>query len=330
MNAIPRPRVSALAPHLEAYFAHRSALGKKSRPARYTLKLLEQHLAANRIVRIDQITPAIIDGFLASRPRNTASSFNGMLSNVTCFFRWLVVHGVLTQSPVIAQRRRVVIQRPFLFDRADAARLLAAAGNLQDAGGHHGLAMIHRTALILLYGLGLRAGEVSRLRLRDVDWDRQLLEIHNSKFGKDRLIPFGPKLSAALRTYIQWRTIRWPDSPPDAPLLTLDRAGRRPVYPTTFTRMFKTLVRQLNLRVPSGTRPPHLHCLRHSFAVATLVRWYKGGIDPNAALLRLSTFLGHVDPSSTAVYLTITDELLEEANRRFSRYVAPMLKELQP
>lgn len=329
MNATTRPRVSPLALHINAYFAHRDALGKKSRVDRYTLKLLDQYLVANRIARMEQITPAIIDGFFASRPRNTARSFNGMLSNVTCFFRWLVVHGILTGSPISAKRRRVVLQRPFLFDRADAARLLGAAANLQDAGGHHGLAMIHRTALLLLYGLGLRAGEVSRLRLRDIDRERQLLEIHNSKFGKDRLIPFGPKLSAALRRFLRWRAMCWPDSPPEAPLLTFDRAGRRPVHPTSFTRMFKVLVQQLELRVPSGTRPPHLHCLRHSFAVATLLRWYKSGIDPNAALLRLSTFLGHVDPNSTAVYLTITDELLEQANQRFSRYVAPMLKELR-
>jgi integrase/recombinase XerD len=328
MNAPTRLQTSALQPHLDAYLAHRDALGKKSRGDRYTLKLLDQYLDTSGVKRVERITPSIVNGFLASRPRRTSSSFNGMLSNVTCFFRWLVVHDILRRSPVTTKRRRVVIKRPFLFDRADAARLLAAAGNLPNTRGHTGLAMIHRTALILLYGLGLRSGEVSRLRLQDVDLHRQLLEIYNSKFGKDRLVPFGPKLCVELRRFIRWRAVRWPASPPDAPLLTFDSAGRRPVSPTSFTRMFKVLVGQLNLPVPSGTRSPHLHCLRHSFAVATLVRWYKNGIDPNAALLRLSTFLGHVDPSSTSVYLTITDELLEQANRRFSCYAAPVLKEM--
>jgi len=64
---------------------------------------------------------------------------------------------------------------------------------------------------------------------------------------------------------------------------------------------------------------------RHSFAVATLLGWYRSGVDPGQRLLHLSTFLGHVDPASTAVYLTITSELLAAAAKRFERFAAPAL-----
>jgi RNA:NAD 2'-phosphotransferase (TPT1/KptA family) len=66
--------------------------------------------------------------------------------------------------------------------------------------------------------------------------------------------------------------------------------------------------------------------LRHSFAVGTLLRWYREGIEPQDRLLHLSTFMGHAQPSSTAVYLTITADLLQEANHRFERFAAPLLK----
>lgn len=46
--------------------------------------------------------------------------------------------------------------------------------------------------------------------------------------------------------------------------------------------------------------------------------------------MHLSTFLGHVNPASTAVYLTITADLLEQASQRFERFAAPVLKEVQP
>lgn len=72
---------------------------------------------------------------------------------------------------------------------------------------------------------------------------------------------------------------------------------------------------------------PRLHDLRHSFAVATLLRWYRSGVNPADRLIHLSTFLGHVHPSSTAVYLTITAELLGEASGRFERFAAPVLFE---
>jgi integrase len=71
-----------------------------------------------------------------------------------------------------------------------------------------------------------------------------------------------------------------------------------------------------------------VHDLRHSFAVGTLLRWYRTGVDPAQRLIHLSTFLGHVNPESTAVYLTITTDLLQEANQRFERFTGPLLKEV--
>jgi len=60
-----------------------------------------------------------------------------------------------------------------------------------------------------------------------------------------------------------------------------------------------------------------------------LLRWYRNGLDPTARLFHLSTFLGHVSPSSTAVYLTITAELLQEANHRFEGFAARALSEVK-
>jgi len=53
----------------------------------------------------------------------------------------------------------------------------------------------------LLYGLGLRVGEVSRLCRKDIDLDNQLLIIRQTKFGKDRLVPFGPKMAERLQIF---------------------------------------------------------------------------------------------------------------------------------
>jgi integrase len=77
---------------------------------------------------------------------------------------------------------------------------------------------------------------------------------------------------------------------------------------------FHALVPKLELHIPPGVSPPRVHDLRHSFAVATLLRWYRAGI---CRLMSLATFLVHVDPNSTAVYLTMTEDLLYEAAQRF-------------
>ena len=83
----------------------------------------------------------------------------------------------------------------------------------------------------------------------------------------------------------------------------------------------------LDTTAPPATAPAHLHCLRHCFAVGTLRRGYRAGIDPGKRLIHVSTFLGPVDPASTAGYLTITDELLNEANKRFEKLTNSLLRE---
>ena len=179
----------------------------------------------------------------------------------------------------------------------------------------------------LLYGLGLRVGEVSRLCRKDIDLDNQLLIIRQTKFGKDRLVPFGPKMARAITGFLDHEESRFGPIPPDCSAFSFDKRKRTPIGTNTISWAFHKLLPALQLTVNPGVAPPHLHCLRHSFAVGTLLRWYRAGIDPMTRLLDLSTFLGHVSPSSTAVYLTITTELLECASERFAHFAANSRKE---
>jgi integrase len=144
--------------------------------------------------------------------------------------------------------------------------------------------------------------------------------VRAGKFGKSRLVPHGPRIAALLEEQLERR--HRDGAVIDAePLFTFD--GSRSVRTGTASKTFRQLVRTLELVVPDGVSPPRLHSLRHSFAVGCLLRWYREGLDPAARLHQLSTFMGHVDPASTAVYLTITPALLEEANRRFEAFAEP-------
>jgi integrase len=165
--------------------------------------------------------------------------------------------------------------------------------------------------------------------VRDLDVERRLLVIRESKFRKTRLVPFGPRVDSALADYLQQQEGRYGALGAEQPLFSFSRSTARAIYPNTISSTFHQLLPELSLNVPAGVAPPHLHCLRHSFAVGTLLRWYQEGTDPAARLIHLSTFLGHVSPSSTAVYLTITGQLLQAANTRFERFVGPVLEEMR-
>jgi integrase len=312
-----------LASVVERFLAHRRALGRKYHSEEAELRLLVRFADRRRVLRLDRVTPGLVEEFLASRPRSRPRSFNHLLGVVAGLMEWAVSHELLAASPVRAQRRRVTSTRiPFLFDATQAQRLLEAAAALADNPRAAQRGPTYRTIFALCYGLGLRAGEACGLRLGDVDAERSLLVVVGGKFGKSRLVPHGPRVAALVGEQVQ-RRLATGASAADAALFSFD--GHRSVNPCSASQVFHHLVGTLDLAVPDGVSPPCLHSLRHSFAVGCLLRWYREGLDPASRLHQLSTFMGHVDPASTAVYLTITPALLDEANRRFEAFAGPGL-----
>lgn len=301
-----------------AFLAHKRALGRKYLTEEMTLGLLVAFCNQHGVTELEELTSSLLDTFIASRPRARARSFNHLVGVLGCFLDWAVSQQRLEASPLVRIRRRETERRvPFLFDPGQARRLLEATITLPDNPRATDRGATYRTIFGLCYGLGLRAGEACGLRIGDVDTERQLLVVRGGKFGKSRLVPHGPRIGELLASQLERRC-----GGDNDPLFSFDR--RRSVHPCSASQVFHGLVKTLAFPVPEGVRPPVLHCLRHSFAVGCLFRWYRQGVDPQARLYRLSTFMGHVSPESTAVYLTITPQLLAEASRRFEAFAAPV------
>lgn len=314
-----------LGPEIERFVEYKRALRRRYVVEEKALRILDAFVIRQGIGSVDAITPEFLQQFLATRRHRRPRSYNELLGIVRRLFEWIVAQGRLERSPVRAGKRRKSATRiPYLFDMGDARRLLDLAGRLPDRPRAPLRGPTYRTIFALLYGLGLRVGEVSRLQRQDVDLDRDVLRIRGTKFGKDRLVPFGPRMAGLLRHHLDLH--REDVLVPEAPLFSFTKRGH--VHPGTISQTFRQLVPKLGLVVPSGTAPPHVHDLRRAFAVGTLLRWYREGVDPAARLFHLATFLGHVNPSSTAVYLTITPELLAAANRRFESFATLAVKEV--
>lgn len=310
-----------LATAVAEFLAHKRALGRKYLTEEATLRLLLAFAERHGVADLRQLTPALLDEFVASRPRTRSRSFNHLVGVLGCFLDWAVTQQRLQVSPLHRTRRRQTDQRlPFLFDLDQARRLLAAAAALPDNARAVGRGPTYHAIFALCYGLGLRAGEACGLRLDDLDAPRQLLVVRGGKFGKSRLVPHGPRIGELLAHQVERRAGHG-DNLGDGPLFSFD--GKRSVHPGSASQTFHRLVTELAWPVPDGVMSPHLHCLRHSFAVGALLRWYRDGVDPQTRLYRLSTFMGHVDPTSTAIYLTITPELFTEANQRFEAFAQP-------
>ena len=311
---------SVLAGPLRRFLEHKRALNRKYRTEERDLRVFDRYLAEKGITSWEGIDSALIDRFLQWRNRPSARGHNLLLYVLRQFFAWAVAQRLTATNPVTARPRRVTSRRvPYLFDLNDMRSLLHAARQLPDNSRATRRALVYETAFALLYGLGLRAGEAARLRLGDVDRAQSVLLVRETKFGKSRFVPMGPNLARHLAAYVD--TVHGTAANPEAPLFSF-RPGRC-IHPDTLSHTFRQLLPALDLRLPRGVATPRLHDLRHSFAVGTLLRWYRDGIDPQTRLIQLSTFLGHASPASTAVYLTITEDLLAEAHRRFHTFARP-------
>jgi site-specific recombinase XerD len=189
---------------VERFVAHRRALGRKYISEQRELRLLVRFADSRGIHQLDQLTTVSLEAFLVSRPRQRPRSFNHLLGVIRGFLDWAVVQEFLAASPLQVRRRRVTAGRlPFIFDTAQARRLLAAAAALPDNARALQRGPTYRVIFSLCYGLGLRASEACGLRLGDVDSHRSLLVVRGGKFGKSRLVPHGPRIAALVGAQVE-------------------------------------------------------------------------------------------------------------------------------
>jgi integrase len=206
--------------------------------------------------------------------------------------------------PAVSRRRP-----PYLFSEAQVVTLMAAARGLRPP-----LRAATTEAVIgLLWATGVRIGEVCRLNVDDVDMTDATLRVWFTKFGKSRLVPVTASVVDALVAYAQARHSLCP-RPRCGRFFVTGTGG--PLTPQTFRNAFARLLAGTGLASAPVPHPPRVHDVRHSFAVDTLVGWYRAGEDVGALLPRLSTYLGHVGPSATYWYLSAAPELMAAAAQR--------------
>ncbi len=204
---------------------------------------------------------------------------------------------------------------PYLYSDAEIRALLAAAGELRPRLR----AATYQTLIGLLATCGLRVSEAIALDTTDLDRVDDLLVIRETKFAKSRLVPLHSTTIAALAAYITLRDQT--RAHPLCPALLVSAAGTR-LHHSNVNLTFAQLAQRVGITRRSGACRPRMHDLRHSFAVATVLDWYRTGADVPSMMPRLATYLGHTDPKHTFWYLTAAPELMAVAGQRLDTYLA--------
>lgn len=303
--------MSPLSLHLERYLKLRRQLGYKLRVTEILLRnfvrFAEEEAALFITVKLALSW--------AAQPGLKPVQRGNRLGMVRRFAEYVSVRDPRTEVPAQKLlpyhfRRRP----PHLYSEQEVLQLIGAARRIAPGDKLKGATL--GTLLGLLAATGMRVGEAMALDRDDVDLKRNLLIIRRAKGNKSRLVPVHSSTKQALEDYARLRDEQFPQ--PSCPGFFLWERGARLLH-CTVHRWFLLVASQAGLRQPGDRCGPRIHDLRHYFAVRTLLNWYRTGIDVEAHLPELATYLGHVHVRDSYWYLSATPELLKLATLRLQR-----------
>jgi integrase/recombinase XerD len=315
--------MSTLVDELDRYLTIRRSLGyalnTDERILRRFITFAEQNCA-------ERISTALFLRWQEAFGHASRQTWSRRLGIVRLFAQWLhgidQRHEVPPQALIPGRYRRT---RPYIYRDDEIRRIIEVAAELPSVNG------VRALTFPILFGLiavtGLRISEAISLDVGDVDLDAGVLTIRRGKLGKARLIPLAASATAQLAAYARERDRLLGAAP--QPFFVSDHGARLTDCGARYN--FAVVCQTIGLRqVQKFTRHgrgPRIHDLRHTFAVRTLIDWYRTGKDPGREMIKLTTYLGHASPAHTYWYIEAVPELLELASERA---IASLAREARP
>jgi integrase len=204
---------------------------------------------------------------------------------------------------------------PHIYSKNQIVQILAMAKTLSPSQGLR--PRTYYTLFGLLACTGLRVSEAIALSKHNVDLQRGVLIILQSKCHQSRLVPLHPSAIPVLRQYASFRD-RYHTATLSQAFFLSERG--MPLTTGGVRAAFRKIRQKSGWRVSPTGRLPRVHDLRHTFACRRLLGWYKTGVNVDQAILSLSTYLGHKEVTDTYWYLTGTPELMSLAAGRLAEF----------
>ena len=302
---------SKLAPLMKAFIEEKQACGYRYHDPTRLLFHFDQFLCKENQEAME-LPWAISRQWLSKQPHESERTHQHRITVVRQFTNFMQRQGYHADVPGrILSARQDRSFMPRILTHHEIKQLLQAVDQLVPNGRTPFRQLSMPEVFRLLYGCGFRVSELLNLRMKDVDLNQGILTVREGKFGKDRLVPPDLSLVIRLRTYIDILE----DRSDDAPLFPSNISNQSLNIRTVYSQ-FRQLLQVCGIPFAGRGKGPRVHDLRHTFAVHSLLRWYREGADLNAKLPVLAAYLGHRSVTHTQYYLHLTAELFPEITRR--------------
>jgi integrase/recombinase XerD len=324
MPKVEKPFVGEFRELLEAFVAQKRNLGYK-----YDTTII-RNLRRFSIFTLDYsienqvLGKQLVTAWTAKRKNESIKYWEHRSSDLRQFALYLQNLGYDVFFPPKSHKVRRREYIPYIFTHEEIERFLRVV----DAIPPHPLSNKHQSFPLLfrlLYCCGLRISEALHLKIRDVDFEKGVLFIRESKFNKDRLIPMSAPLADM---FIRYQALFNKNKASED--YYFRNKKRTPLTYDHVYKMYRELLWKAGISHGGKGKGPRLHDLRHVFCVHTLAKQVKNGVDLYVALPILSAYVGHNSVGATQRYVRLTAEVYPELIEKVSRtcaYVFPEVAE---
>lgn len=303
------------------YISYRMGLGEKARTIGFIMKNFCNYIGADMDLSIISEqhclhylnAHGVRDGIATAYWFSIYAALNG-------FFIWAMSRRYMAVNPLPKDKPAEPDDFvPYIYSNDELKRIFETALIYRKRFNIEYPEVI-QTMLKLTYCLGLRPSETTHLLVDDIRLQDSIAFIRETKFYKSRIVPFSEEVSRMLENFLLWRSEIVLRRCVSDNHLFIDKRGN-PVQLSSFQQAFRLIREKAGIhRSDNAYSDVRLQDLRHTFATNRVAQWYKEGKDVQALLPVLSTYLGHSNLDSTAVYISFTNQLLDEAGKRFQTY----------
>ena len=284
------------------------------------------HFLNENISGSGQLTEGLMSKWISTLSGKSGSVEN-MVIVIRQFLDYLASFGEDVYYPAVPKVRDDYI--PYIFSDEELASIFESADNViqNNSKADPYLEIEFPVILRLLYSCGLRIGEAVKIKTLDVDFEKGVLRLVNTKGNKHRLVPMSAIMSDILTRYyvamgLAGSSNEWlfPSSKHDGHI-SGESVKRR------FAVILKNNGIQLHER-KKHERGPCLHCMRHVFAFKSFTQAERSGRHLDDAIPYLSIYLGHDSLSETSKYLKFSNELFPDSIDAFGEFISELLPEV--
>jgi integrase len=303
---------SVYAPYFKQFIAMKQSLGYVSLRTEWVFLEFDKFFF-DRNVTVLGITKEQVNQWRTTRINDAPATIYTKYSILSQFCRFMCKVGYDSFIPRMPTNTAQNSFTPYIFSRQEMAAIFCECDNLRLHDRHMSTIQFIIPAIIrLLYGTGLRISEALSLRNRDVDLEKRSIHIRKSKNGENRLAPLSDTLAEVMKQYLHYRN-QMPVSYicDDNGFFFVSPNGSY-CRPGSVYKWFRKVLSKSEIPFHGDHRGPRVHDLRHTFAVHSLVKMAKSGMDIYYSLPLLSTFLGHKSIGASELYVRLTAEMYLE------------------